>query len=269
MRFETHALELADRGYTPIPLHWPISAGACSCMDALCGSPGKHPLVRWGTVNTDATMIREWSARWPNANLAIATGDSKRLVIIDIDEGGEGTVQSLEHKLGSLPDTLEVITGAGRHCYFRSDGEIPSSAGLLGPGLDVRSNRAYAVVPPSMHITGRVYRWKSNRGLCDHHIAALPRNWEKALQRRRHSNARQLGSLAASTIGIGQRNTSLCRLAGHLFRRRIDPLIASHLLHAFNKTNLSPPLPEGEVTAIVESIAGRELARRLEECGYV
>src|SRR4026207_1653446 len=119
MSFMTHALELVSMGYSPIPLHWPVS-GACSCMDPLCASPGKHPLVRWGTINTDETMIRDWSARWPDANLAIATGGSKRLVVIDVDErsGGQQTIECLQRKLGSLPESVQVITGAGRHRYF-------------------------------------------------------------------------------------------------------------------------------------------------------
>jgi hypothetical protein len=54
------------------------------------------------------------------------------------------------------------ITSRGRHLWFRADGPIPSSAGRVGAGLDVRGEGGYVVVPPSVHPDGTLYRWANN-----------------------------------------------------------------------------------------------------------
>ncbi len=60
----------------------------------------------------------------------------------------------------------------------------------------------------------------------------------------------------------GQRNTTITRVAGHLLRRRIDPVVTLGLLRAWNATSCRPPLPDEDITRIVNSIAGKELRRQ-------
>src|SRR5262249_30068498 len=69
-------------------------------------------------------------------------------------------------------------------------------------------------------------------------------------------------SLVTSVTPPGQRNDTLARFAGHLLRRRVDPVVVLELLIAWNMVRCSPPLPESEVITTVNSIAGRELQRR-------
>jgi len=54
-------------------------------------------------------------------------------------------LRELERANGVLPRTVEALTGGGgRHVYFsHPGGEIPCSAGKLGPGLDIRSDGGY------------------------------------------------------------------------------------------------------------------------------
>ena len=47
-----------------------------------------------------------------------------------------------------------------------------------------------------------------------------------------------------------------------LLRRRIDPIVVLGLMQAWNAASCAPPLPAADVDRIVDSIAGRELARR-------
>jgi hypothetical protein len=52
----------------------------------------------------------------------------------------------------------------------------------------------------------------------------------------------------------GQRNASLASLSGHLLKRDVDPEVVLELLLAWNRVRCRPPLDDGEVAAVVESI---------------
>ena len=96
----------------------------------------------------------------------IATSASRPALIsgfwvLDIDgDDGEANLRALEARHGALPATREVISGGGgRHLWFAYTGPIPSTAGRIAPGIDVRCDGAYVVVPPSIHPSGRAYAW--------------------------------------------------------------------------------------------------------------
>jgi hypothetical protein len=63
-------------------------------------------------------------------------------------------------------------------------------------------------------------------------------------------------------VGEGARNEAIARLAGHLLRRRIDPLVALDLVRTWNAVRCRPPLEDAEVCRTVDSIAAAELRRR-------
>lgn len=122
---------------------------------------GKQPLVAHGL--DDATMdpltIEAWWDRWPNANIAIRTGD---IVVVDEDEPGALAALAFEHGQ-KLPTTRVAKTGKGRHYYFTqpSDTRIRNTAGRLAQGIDTRGDGGYVVAPPSIHPDGGVYQWES------------------------------------------------------------------------------------------------------------
>jgi hypothetical protein len=71
---------------------------------------------------------------------------------------GRPPLARLEADHGRLV-TAEVGTPNGAHLWFtHPGGRIPNSAGLLGPGLDVRGDGGYVVAPPSSRGDG-AYRW--------------------------------------------------------------------------------------------------------------
>ncbi len=125
---------------------------------------GKEPATASGVkqATTDTAAIDGWWTAGPDLNIGIATGSRSGVWVLDIDdETGEQSLRELECANGELPETVEAITGKGRHCYFRlGDGDpIRNSAGKLGPGLDVRGDEGYVVAPPSIHPSGRQYEW--------------------------------------------------------------------------------------------------------------
>ena len=128
------ALRYASLDWKVLPLHTPDAAGACSCRRRDCPKPGKHPRTERGlheaTNNPDE--ISEWWARWPDANIGVATGE---LIVIDVDgAAGEASLQELQHDHRPLPATLEAASGHGRHLYF--------TAALRAELADVATARA-------------------------------------------------------------------------------------------------------------------------------
>ena len=159
------ALAYARQELPVVILHNPLANGDCSCkMGTQCKSIGKHPRTKHGLkdATTDLAQIEDWWNKWPNANIGIPTGKKSGWLVLDIDPD-HGGVDSLEEFLGSriIPDTLSSETGSGgMHLFFAypKDREIRGKVGIL-PGLDIRAEGNYIVVPPSKHASGRRYRW--------------------------------------------------------------------------------------------------------------
>jgi hypothetical protein len=129
-----------------------------------CEPGGKAPLTYNGfwDATTDARRIGIWWSRWPGANVGVPTGERSGLLVLDIDpkDGGSASLAELERSSGPLPETAKARTGGGgMHVFFAYPvgEEVRSSAGRLGPGLDVRGEGGYVVVPPSR--TQSAYEW--------------------------------------------------------------------------------------------------------------
>jgi hypothetical protein len=87
---------------------------------------------------------------------------------VDPDAGGSESLAKLERLGGPVPTTARSRTGGGGiHLFFRypRGKEIRNSAGLLGPGLDVRGEGGYVVVPPSR--TQGAYVWVGRSPLAE------------------------------------------------------------------------------------------------------
>ena len=134
----------------------------------------KVPAIAGGNGCLDATDDREiisaWSAEYPRANLGIATGEKSDLIVIDIDVkgtvNGYRTLELLQNDGLVLPPTCEVETpSGGKHFYYRYNEKVnKNSAGLLGPGIDIRSNGGYVAAPPSQTNDG-IYKFERSLDL--------------------------------------------------------------------------------------------------------
>jgi hypothetical protein len=138
------ALDYAQSGFKVIP------------------TKGKAPwFKRWTELaTTDKATIQRWWKDHPQSNVGICPDE--RFCILDVDhkKGGEESIADLEHKFGSLPETIGSRTGGGgTHQYYRVETGrrlryIPAPAiEILGPGRQ-------AIEWPSLHPdTGHQYVW--------------------------------------------------------------------------------------------------------------
>ena len=164
------ALYYASLGWPVFPVWGSTEEGGCACPKGLdCSNPAKHPLgdlVPRGVkdATTDLDIIRAWWTRCPEANIGLATGKGSGLIVLDVDpdKGGFETLSALIRRHGPLPETFVVHTGGGGlHFYFRHPGgKVSNSSGMIGPGLDIRGDGGYVLLPPSVHATSRDYAWQ-------------------------------------------------------------------------------------------------------------
>jgi hypothetical protein len=223
---------------------------------------GKRPLVRWEEFQhrrADEAEVRAWYRSFPGANVGIVTGAVSGLVVVDIDpgHGGDESLSALERAHGPLPRTIEASTGGGgRHVYFRHPGGVVHNRAGLAPGIDLRGDGGYVVAPPSVHPSGRLYRFEASHHPDETALAAAP-DWLLRLfgpQGRIGHPLAHWRSLVREGVAEGARNSTLASLAGHMLWHGLDPQVALDLLLCWNKARCRPPLPEDEVAQVVESI---------------
>lgn len=200
----------------------------------------KRPLIAGGvrSASADATTIAQWWQRWPDAEVAIATG--RGLVVIDVDTRHGGSIDP------SWPSTMTATTPSGGwHLFYATTEAIPCSVGRLAPGVDVRGEGGYVVAPGQ---PGRELADDREPVELPQQMAAIllgqrrPRNW------RPYDPTRRLGE--------GERNDGLARLAGYLLHAELaDEATLPRELCDYNRVLCIPPLDEDEVRGIAVSIA--------------
>jgi Bifunctional DNA primase/polymerase, N-terminal len=172
------ALAYAERGWLVLPLWWPSPSGWCACGPHDCDSVGKHPIPRLAPhgLHDATTRMDTISAWWRSvpANVGIRTGAESGLVVLDVDgRAGLLALRALALSHTTFQASWARTGSGGWHAYFAHPGTpVPSSAGRLGQGLDVRGEGGYVVAPPSLHGSGRRYRWASPQGAGD--VPPLP-----------------------------------------------------------------------------------------------
>lgn len=162
------ALLYAAIGWPVLPLHTPDADGACDCHDPDRANPekhaiGKHPRTMHGLADatTDEAQIRHWWLMWPQANIAI---DLVRSGLVDI--APDSIEWFAEFTARGLPPTLRFASGGGEghahHLYARPP-DCMAYRDTHAEEYDILSN-GYAVMPPSLHFTGRTYTWIEPEG---------------------------------------------------------------------------------------------------------
>ncbi len=255
------ALQYASFGWPVLPLH-AIENGHCSCNDAACSSPGKHPRNTHGLTNasTNPDQVDNWWKRWPDANIGIVTGAASGIVVVDIDprHGGDDTWDDLVAQNGRIPDTLETMTGGGgRHIIFNYPGwKVPNDSlgKFFGRGVDLRGDGGYIVAPPSNHLSGKYYEWEASSDPVYQTPADMPAWMIQMIPRPvGQSQAQAPHPGGTGTIKAGSRNNALISRCGKLRRNGYgeDEILA--LMRVYNQKEVNPPLDDAELVKIVKS----------------
>ncbi len=220
---------------------------------------GKRPLTPKGLYDAtvDLEAVQAWWSRWPAANIGLPVPDG--YLVLDLDS--KEALHRIKADDLTLPATVSARTGRGWHLWYEVPGQARNRVGVL-PGVDIRATGGYVVAPPSTHPSGTRYRWQV--ALKRSAIAEAP-EWLMGLLhggslKQDRSTASWAETIAAS-VSAGQRNQTLARVAGLLFRQ-LPAEVATEVAYCWACVKLDPRLPDREVFQTLESIAKCELRRR-------
>jgi len=119
---------------------------------------GKKPLIEWKKYQEEFSWGERvgWRQRWQDMNFGLVTGSISGVVAIDFD-GDAGKALFEKYQVAGTAPVSE--TANGYHAlYMIPDEPIGNAAGIV-PGLDVRGEGGYICIPPSVHPSGKKYRW--------------------------------------------------------------------------------------------------------------
>ena len=170
MSFRDHAPGLRALGFSVFPTHAPGMPYTKMMVDENGNVDekqiGKAPLVKWKPFQTQraddatfATLIK----KFPKANIAICCGPVSGLLVLDIDGlDAMNALEALQDQHGDLPDTWRVGTSRGQHIYFTyHDDDLRNTNGVLGPGIESKTQGSTVHGAGSVHRSGHVYEWLS------------------------------------------------------------------------------------------------------------
>jgi hypothetical protein len=207
-------------------------------------APGEAPRTRHGLkdATADSAQIDAWWGQWPRANVGVATGVASGVVVLDID--GDDGLSTLAD-LPTLPDTWRSRTGRGEHVWFAHPGGTVGNRVRFRPGLDLRGDGGYVLVPPSRHASGATYAWID--GPSDFPLAAMP-SWLLELVQPPDVPG---SSESPDVWHQGTRNDRLWRLTRSLHAQGLELGVVADVVHGVNARRCVPPLPASEVADIL------------------
>ena len=222
-------------------------------------------------ASNDPAQIKQWWSKWPDALIGCATGPDSGIWVLDADlpEGPDHVLQM------GLPATLTQQTGSGGFQYFFSwnGHNIRNSSRKLGPGIDVRGQGGYVILPPSVHPCGNQYQWlnKSKPIYAPDWLAEKAAKPEKQPDRTYQGPNSKYGLSALSHEMInlslqsqGSRNETLNQCAFNLGQLIAGgELDESHVTNALLSTALTIGLTESEASKTIRSglTSGKEKPR--------
>jgi hypothetical protein len=122
----------------------------------------KHPAVKWKGFQ-DRLVERDELDGWKHLfenGVGFVTGAMSGVIVIESDgPGGEAVLAEFGREHGPLPDTLTIRSGSGRglHRHFKHPGFTVKTVTNPSIKLDVKGDKGYCVLPPSLHKCGRRY----------------------------------------------------------------------------------------------------------------
>ncbi len=175
--------------------------------------------------------------------MGVATGTVSGFFVLDVDgEAGKESLRELETQHGKIPDTVEQQTGSGgKHIFFKLPKHAVKNTIGLRPGLDIRGDGGYIVVPPSRHSSGGQYTWELSSHPDEVPLMDAP-DWLVNIIKMPPGEKKYTPEFFQG-VGEGQRDDTCVRLVGRYIRLGLTDWEIENLLAEWNKKNV-PPMPD-------------------------
>jgi hypothetical protein len=228
----------------------------------------KRPLIEWKPFQSEKAseeQINEWFSK-TEVNIGVVTGKISNLIVVDIDPRHGGTEEAFK----DIQTVKSATGGGGWHYYFQYVEGVQNSANIK-PGIDIRGEGGYVVVPPSSHSSGKDYEWIIAPDTTDK-LIPLPefiKEWIGDQKGKSATNGKSRVNNLLNGVEEGNRNESAASVVGKLLKRFKEDEWESEawvLFQAWNKQN-NPPLLDDELRTIFESIAKAETSSKDDEDG--
>ena len=168
-------------------------------------------------------MIVRWWKMWPTANIGI---DLARAGLVDVAPDSLEWFAEFTAR-GGLPSPLRFASGGGpghvHHLYARPDGCATYRDTHSGE-YDVMS-AGYAVMPPSLHRSGRYYAWETTHAADDWRTDDAPTWVVELLNKRSQRVVASVNDTDDDGPPVELRGQALERWHGRLFDARPDGLV--------------------------------------------
>lgn len=284
---KTESQSLNEAGLAYVALGLPIipvcsasHSGMAQSHKDRCKSPGKTPIEEgWNTrATTTVAEFTKWYMRNKYINIGLPLGQASGLVGIDID-GEHGEEMLAQWSGGDLPDTWEFSTGNGRRLLYRIPAGMKTKKfKSAGEGahqeLAILCDGQQTVIPPSIHVNGTLYLWKTGRSPGTMTIANAP-DWVlvriveevEEVEVDLENEPPPLKPIVkpeewTTPVAEGQRNNQLTKLAGSLLGRGHEPEKVLEELKKWNQKFCVPPLAEVEIEKMVSTLGAKEALKK-------
>jgi hypothetical protein len=169
-----------DCGFIVLPTNYPVfteNGVECSCSKGInCSSIGKHTVHRYKYI--DPFNYERMKDRYldefkdnPNLNIGFKVMGYSVLDVDNKNGGDKSLAQLLRDYEINFDHVISVNCSNGQHIYATNK-DLKNTAGVVGNGLDVRSEGGFIVAPGSVHKSGKVYQWNEIG-----EVATIPDEW--------------------------------------------------------------------------------------------
>lgn len=158
------ALQYAQRGWVIHRLHSPHSKES--------RAPGKAPVDAGWTKKSEPPsehQIRKWFTSENDYSVGLLCGRVSGVTVIDVDD----TLFMYGVDVSKLDTLMSARTKGRGHIFFKYNPNLKSCK-HHDLGIEVLNDGNNAVLPPSTHTSGDVYRWRDP----DADLAEMPRWFE-------------------------------------------------------------------------------------------
>lgn len=226
----------------------------------------KIPLIKWKKFQKERITLgqyNEWFGEgglFQGASIAVITGRISDIIVIDIDPRHDGS--KIDYDKSRIITVSVNSGGGGWHFYHQYEEGIKSAD--FKNGMELKSDGALAVLPPSIHASGKSYGWRMSPQ-AGTQITPVP-EFIKVLVNTKIQTQSHFDPKIIFGSAEGTRNNDCVSLIG----KWIQPLpekdfgMAWDMIQMWNERN-NPPLSPKELKEKFTGVVKAELSSRKDE----